>query len=463
MTYTNAVKKLFDGFLGFGAELYALTVYKNGEKIISVAPAPYTVDQKKHVYSLSKSFCSTAVGIACDMGLLSLDEKIVDIFPDKCPEKISENLSKMTLLNVLSMNTGHAGCVMNQMMRSDDPVRAFLACDVEYLPGTHFAYNTGATCLAGACVTARSGLSVHDFLELHLYRHLGIKGTKWLSHKGLSEGGVGNYVSSEDAAKLGLLYINGGVYNGKRLLSEEYVKLASSAISDNSGNGTVDWCSGYGLQFWRCSRGGFRGDGAFGQLAMVLPHKNIVIGAIAEVGGMQPEMDIFYDFADEIENCTEKGDEKALADYLADFYAPDSFDAEKTALSGKGFAFDKNKYGFGHIYFDKNENGGIDVSITAKDTYTSVLSLVPGKWTYGRLYGNFVTPTLENLTATFDETAEFFACAKNDGEKLVVTLRGINCVHKMTYTFEYCNGSITVNRRTTHNAGYAATFTGKEI
>ena len=462
MTYSTAAKNLFDGFFGIGAELHALTVYKNGEKIISCAAYPYTVNQKNHVYSLSKSFCSTAVGIACDMGLLSLDERIVDIFPDKCPEKISENLSKMTLLNVLSMNTGHAGCVMNRMMSSDDPVRAFLASEVEFLPGTHFAYNTGATCLAGACVTARTGLSVHDFLELHLYRHMGIKGTKWFSHMGLSEGGVGNHISSEDAAKLGLLYLNGGVYNGKRLISEEYVKLAGSCISENPENGSVDWCSGYGLQFWQCSRGGFRGDGAFGQVSIVLPHKNIVIGAICEVGGMQPEMDLLYDFADEIEKAAEKGDEKALESYLDTLYSPEFFE-NTTPLMGKCFVLDENEGKLDYILFDKNDDGGIDISITAKGIYTSVISLVPEKWTYGRLYGEFVFPTLVSLTATSNEMTEFYACAKNDGEKLVVTLRAINCPHKITYIFEPTEKGIEISRNTLHNGNYAATFTGKEI
>ena len=463
MTYSTATKNLFDGFIEMGAELHALTVYKNGEKILSVAPAPYSVYQKNHVYSLSKSFCSTAIGIACDMGYLSLDEKIIDIFPDKCPENISENLSKMTLLNVLSMNTGHAGCVMNTMMRSDDPVAAFLSCDVPFAPGTHFAYNTGATCLAGACLTARTGLSVHEFLNVHLFPHMGIKETHWLSHHGISEGGVGLHISSEDAAKLALLYLDGGIFNGKRLISEEYVKLAGSLISDNSGNGTIDWCSGYGLQFWRCAKGGFRGDGAFGQVSLILPHKNIAIGAICEVGAMQPEIDLFCDFAEKIENCNDAGDEKNLLQYLDTLYSPESFDVGATSLVGKQFILDENISKFGHIFFDKNEKGGIDISITSKGSHTSLLSLVPEKWTYGRLYGDFVTPTLTDLTATFDVTAEFFACAKNDGENLSVTLRGINCPHRMTYIFEPTDGGIKISRKTIFNEGYKATFNGKEI
>ncbi len=464
MTYESAVKNLINNlFSKADAELHALTVYRNGEKIFSGSPAPYSPYQKNHVYSLSKSFCSTAVGIACDMGLLSLDERIVDIFPDKCPEEISENLSKMTLLNVLSMNTGHSGCVMKSMMRSDDPVAAFLANKVEFVPGTHFAYNTGATCLSGACVTKRTGLSVLEFLDLHLFRHLGIKGSMWLSHKGYSEGGVGFHVSSEDAAKLGLLYLSGGIYNGKRFLSEEFVKLASSKISDNSGNGAPDWCSGYGLQFWCSSREGFRGDGAFGQLCLVFPKRNTVIGAVVEVGVMQPEIDCFYNFLDELEECDSHGDEKELEEFLASFYPPSDFEPEKCPLVGKAYAFDENICSFGQVYFDKNEEGGIDILITSKKTYTSVIHLVPRSWTAGTLYGDHVKPTLTDLTATFDGNLDFAACAENDGEKLIVTLRGTNCPHRITYSFEQTEEGISINRKTKNNPGYATSFSGKEI
>ena len=464
MTYESAVKNLFNNLSEIAdAELHALTVYRNGEKIFSGAAAPFSPYQKNHVYSLSKSFCSTAIGIACNMGILSLDEKIIDIFPEKCPKDISENLSKMTLLNVLSMNTGHAFCVMNKMMRSDDPVAAFLAAEVEFVPGTHFAYNTGATCLAGICLTKRTGLSVLEFLDLYLFRDMGIKGSMWLSHKGYSEGGVGFHVSSEDAAKLGLLYLSGGVYGGKRYLSEDYVKLAGSKISDNSGNGTPDWCAGYGLQFWRNSREGFRGDGAFGQLCLVFPEKNTVIGAIVEVGAMQPEIDCFYRFLDELEECDGHGDKKELEEFLNSFYPASSFDPEKCPLVGKAFALDENICGFGHIYFDKNEKGGIDISITSKKTFTSVIHLIPGRYTEGTLYGDYVKPTLTDLTATFDGNLDFAACAENDREKLSVTLRGTNCPHRVTYIFEQTEKGIAVSRRAKSNPGYALDFSGKEI
>lgn len=462
MTYNTAVKNFINDLYQNGCELHQLTVYKNGEKIFSDAPVPYSTCQKNHVFSLSKSFCSTAVGIACDKGLLSLDERIIDIFPDKCPENISENLSKMTLLNVLSMNTGHSACVMNAMMTAEDPVKAFLACNVEFAPGTHFAYNTGATCLAGACLTKRSGLSVLEFLEINLFRHMDIKGSKWLSHKGLSEGGVGFYTTSEDAAKLGMLYLNGGKWNGKQLISEKYVKLASSFISDNSGNGNPDWCAGYGLQFWMNAKGGFRGDGAYGQLCMVFPEKNIVIGLIGDAGAMQPEIDCVYRFVDELACANGCGED--ISEFLTDFYKPSDFCSDNFTLCGKAFELDENICSFSHVLFDKNEECGIDISIISGTDTVNLIKLVPGKWTKGILCGKEVKPTLAGLTATHDDALEFAASVNDIGSNSIsVTLRGTNCPHNATYCFEASDGCLKITRTCLHKPDYTYEFCGKEI
>ena len=115
--------------------------------VVRIAPAPYRATDKREIYSLSKSFCSTAIGFLCDEGKLSVEDRIVDLFPDKLPETVSDNLRKMRLKHVLSMNTGHRSCVMNHMIHSDDAPKAFLAQEVAFEPGTHFAYNTGATCM----------------------------------------------------------------------------------------------------------------------------------------------------------------------------------------------------------------------------------------------------------------------------------------------------------------------------
>ena len=145
----------------------------------------------------------------------------------------------------------------------------------EFEPGTHFCYNNAATFMLSEIVGKYAGMTVYDFLSLRLFEPLGINNAHWNSFAdGNSQGAVGLHVSTDYAAKLGLLYLNKGVYNGRRILSENWIKAATKVWSDTSTNGTQDWTSGYGFQFWKNFRDGFRGDGAFGQLCMVFPSKN---------------------------------------------------------------------------------------------------------------------------------------------------------------------------------------------
>ena len=104
-----------------------------------------------------------------------------------------------------------------------------------------------------------TGMTMYDFLSQRLFAPLGIAGTHWNAFAdGNSQGAVGLHASADDIAKLGLLYLNKGVYNRKRMLSENWVETATKAWSDNSATGTPDWTAGYGFQFWRNAREGFR-------------------------------------------------------------------------------------------------------------------------------------------------------------------------------------------------------------
>lgn len=461
MTVTQAIIDLIENEKKADVEVHSLTVYRRGEKIISYAVAPYDLYSKKHVYSVSKSFTSTAIGIACDMGYLSLNERIVDIFPEKCPEIISENLAEMTLSHVLSMNTGHENCIMQKMVNSPDPVKAFLEQEVQYKPGTHFAYNTGATFLASACLTKRTSYTVLDFLSKHLFSQMGIDCPKWYSNSGISEGGVGIHTCTEDMAKLGLLYLNGGLWQGKRLLSKGYVKKATSVLSDSALNGSADWCAGYGLQFWRNARDGYRADGAYGQLLMVFPKRDIVVALIGECGGMQVEVDAVYDFVDAVENASGTTDYNALSQHFNDFYKPFETGAENCALFGKTFELCENKCGFTLARFEKKEDGA-DIYLST-GTDISKISLCSGKWENGTLKGRYVKPVLEDLTVNYEEPFEFVSSGVIENNKITAVLRGTNCPHKVTYEFTICGDELKIDRNGNKNTHHLYSFSGSEI
>lgn len=287
-----------------GVSLRSFRLYRKG-KTVSADFAPHRAGDRMHLYSLSKSFTSTAVGIAQDLGLLRVEERMLDIFPECAPPEISENLAAMTLGDALSMQSGHAVCHLDQMLFSEDGIRTFLAMPVVYRPGTTFVYSTGCTCACGAAVEKRSGMKLNDFLQTHLFSKLGIERPRALClADGRHCGGIGVFLSADDVFKFGKMLLQGGVYEGQRVVSEEWIRRATAPIADNSNNGTPDWIVGYGYQFWRNARGGFRGDGAYGQLCVVLPEEDTVFVQLAEAGNMQAELTNIYTFLDALDQSS---------------------------------------------------------------------------------------------------------------------------------------------------------------
>ena len=429
----RALNTYFSTFRPGIDEIYSLEICRRDELLVRVAPSPYSVSDKREVYSLSKSFTSTAIGLLCDDGKLSTSDLIVDLFPDKLPEKISENLAKMRLSHVLSMNTGHSGCVMNSMYRAEDPVRAFLAQDVPYEPGTHFAYNTGATCLLSCLVQKITGETLVDFLTHRLFLPLGITGVSWnCIAAGENEGGCGVQISCDDIIKLGILYLSGGVYNGKRILSEQWCRTATSPISDNSSKESPDWRSGYGYQFWMNSQGGFRGDGSAGQLCFVRPDLDLVFAVEANVSNMQDEIDNLCVLAEHLFD----DDGAAKAEVILPDYAPLGSAKRLAGFENVCFRLDENPMGWTQAYFayDPTDDAmtlwlsdGVDrYGIRAGNGYYAESTMI-AKELKPKILGLMLTERREICRLATSYMAE-------DG-RLTFDVRYLNCPHRRTFTF----------------------------
>ncbi len=213
------------------------------------------------------------------------------------PEEVSDNLAAMKVRHLLSMSTGHAEDTSGNVFGAADGlfVKAFLACPVQYEPGTHFLYNTGATYVLAAIVQKLTGMPLMDYLTPRLFEPLGIEDALWdISPEGVVMGGFGLHVKTEDIARLGQLYLQKGVWNGQRILPEDWVAEATSLQVDNQPNDNVDWRQGYGYQFWRCQHNAYRGDGAFGQYCIVMPDQDAVIAITSGVGNMQAVLDLIW-------------------------------------------------------------------------------------------------------------------------------------------------------------------------
>ena len=308
-------------------DIHAFEVWKDNELKVRISLPPYDCRDKRLYYSLSKSFVSTAVGLACDEGLLTTDTLLVDLFPDLLPETVSENLKKLRVSHVLSMNSGVEKETTRDCFNAENLPKTFLAADFVYEPGTHYLYDTGATAMLAAIVKKVTGISALDYLDQKLFCEMDITDVYWdQTTDGTIQGGTGFHASCDDAAKLGLLYLNRGMWNGKRLLSEKWVEEASAVHSDNGPSDWPDWESGYCYQFWHCSRGGYRGDGAFGQYSFILPDLGIVAAALCEAENLQHCVDIVHEMALELFSEENEGDVESAVEA---FYAP-----EKTKAPG---------------------------------------------------------------------------------------------------------------------------------
>ena len=265
-------------------ELYAeemrilnLRVCRNGEVILK---RDWDDEMRRNQYSASKSFTSAAVGIACREGLLDLEERLCDAFAGELPENPSENLQKATVRNLLTMCLGQKEAwLMGEQrprMQEEDWVRFCLSRPFEAEPGTEFVYNNVGPYLAGILVQRRAGCDLVDYLMPRLFSPLGIRRTVWeVDPQGFTFGAGGLFLCVTELMRFGQLLLQEGNWNGKQLIPAEYVREASRVQVENG-------AEGYGYLFWRGPYDSFRADGKYGQLSIVLPHKNAVIAVNAE-------------------------------------------------------------------------------------------------------------------------------------------------------------------------------------
>ena len=277
--------------------LHSFMLVRHGHVIAEGWWKPEAPDKPHVLWSLSKSFNSTAVGLAIAEGKLSLDDPVLKFFPADAPAEPSENLKAMKVRDLLTMTCGHD---VEARSPGGPAVKNFLAQPVPHPPGTHFLYNTLGSYTLSAIVTKATGQTTLEFLKPRLFEPLGIDHPEWgSSPEGNSLGGYGLKLCTEDIAKFGQLYLQKGQWHGKQLLPESWVEQATRKQVPNDQEGHskigIDWVQGYGFQFWRCTHNAFRGDGANGQLCVIIPEKDVVIAITADTNKFQDEMNAIWD------------------------------------------------------------------------------------------------------------------------------------------------------------------------
>ena len=295
-------------------DLHSVMVLQHGKVLLEKQIAPDTA----HIMnSVSKTFTATAVGFAIEEGLLHLEDKIVDLFPESVPEQPQSWLPSVTIRHLLTMNSGH-GTDPTPLRNGDgDWIRGFMEWPIDYEPGTCYCYNSLGTYLLSAAVQKVTGQKVVDYLDSRLWQPLGIAKPFWReSPAGINTGGWGLYLHTEDMARMGLCLLGGGKFQGKQVIPAAWVAEMSRNQVPSVGAGlnemqmkeilvqhpslphflpeNSDWVQGYGYQMWMCRHNAFRADGANGQYIIILPEKNAVIVTTAHIPNMQQEIDLIW-------------------------------------------------------------------------------------------------------------------------------------------------------------------------
>jgi len=318
---SGAIEKWL-GKLEAGTEPHGIMIMRHGKVCAEGYWKPYAKGMRHGLQSHSKTYTATAIGIAYTEGKLKLDEKIVDIFPDKIPADPSENLKKLTIHDVLCMGNG----MDTQPLISETWIRDFLATPVNHVPGTVFMYNNIGSTLLSAIIKRKTGLGLHDYLKPRLFDKIGIdsENLRWIyTVDGFESGAGGLFATVEDNLRLMKLYADGGVCNGERILAEDYVKKATTKQTDQNtalekyDATRKDNLSGYGYQIWMCKpKDSYRADGALGQFTIVLPNEDMII-AITESActykEVQNTLDVTWEMLDEISKEPIAEDEEAYA------------------------------------------------------------------------------------------------------------------------------------------------------
>lgn len=383
----RGISAFLDSVTRDGPELHSLMVLRHGVVVAEGWWAPYRPDVGHELFSLTKAFTSTAVGFAQSEGHLTVDDLVLDHLRDLAPARPDPRLARMRLRHLLTMTSGWAEGLHEGLYDLADWERTILSRPVEHAPGTQFAYTSAASYLLAVVVQRRTGEPLRTYLAPRLFEPLGIDPGPWdTSPSGVDNGGFGLSATTEDVARLGRLYLDGGRWAGRQVLPEGWAQEATRR-QVSSHLGEIDWAQGYGYQFWRCRHGAVRADGAFGQFAVVLPEQDAVVAITSGTPDLQSVLDRVWEHLLLALSGTEGAGtdgpaaEEALAARLGALrLAPPAGEPPaRGPLAGRTVVFDPNPAGVQAVTV------GLDAAQVRVGERTWVVPVGHGEWAEGRL------------------------------------------------------------------------------
>jgi len=446
--------------------MHGLMILRHGQVVAEGWWAPYAASEPHMLFSLSKSFTSTAIGLLQSEGRLNIHDKLAAFFPEDVPADAPANVKAMRLRDLLMMSTGQVkedvDALNDHLMANPAATKKFFATPVPQKPGTLFYYNSPATFMLSATVTKVSGQTVRDYLRPRLFDPLGIPNPDWdVSAQGYNHGASGLHLRTEDVAKFGQLLLQRGEWHGRRLVPADWIDLATSRQASNGSDPEGDWDQGYGFQFWRCVPGFYRADGAYGQFCIVMPQYDTVVAITGGTKDTKGVMKMLWaKLLPELRAAAIPENPAALAalhERLAHLSLPLPAGAATSPLaakvSGRKFTFEKNDLELESVALDLAADGAVTVKARR---YAQDQSVVAGRGEWKK--GAF-------LLSRDGTPAVFAAGAWSADDTYTFQLAQAGQPFLETFRLKFAADSVTLERE--FNVGAASnkpvTLTGKAL
>ena len=282
--------------------VYGIRIIRDGK---TVGSAQWAEDIPHSVFSAAKGYLVTAVGIALNDGLLTLKDRPAEYFGGHLPDQLADGYERITLEHLLVMASGHDRALLmkkdREVITGKDWIRYFFEQPLPYEPGTRFAYSNASSYIIGCMVQKAVGATLQDYVYEKIFSPMDIPYCEWMKCPlGYTFAPSGLYMCLDDLSKLGELYLGGGEFRGRRIVSADWVEKATqNHIPSNriSSRGTgEDEFHGYGYQFWMCRYPGvYRAFGSGGQFVIVVPDKNAIVATMGDEPDAQGILDAIWE------------------------------------------------------------------------------------------------------------------------------------------------------------------------
>ena len=379
---SKALERFVDKLKEQKIPVHSILMARHGHMIMEAYYQPYDKEKLHRMFSETKSFTSLGIGLLVSDGVIRLEDKICQYFPEYLPGKVHPWLEEMTIKDMLRMETCHSMTTYEKTSTTENWVRSFFQTVPTHRPGQIFMYDTSASHTLCALVEKLTGQKLLDFLKDRILRQIGFSEESYIMEDpfGVSMGGTGLMAKPTDMLKVGLMLLNGGKdpddygkEDGRQVYPKEYLDQALKFQTSTIMSSLRDW--GYGFQFWKMPDNGFAMIGMGSQDTMCFPEQDMVITMTSDTQGIPNGSDmilnlirteIFEQLSDQPLPELGETEQKLWKEKLEKLELPvlEDWGGENVSqmVNGKDYKFYVNKEGFYRmrLSFETDQTGVLE-------------------------------------------------------------------------------------------------------